>query len=323
METIETTKTAADAESFAEYKRIRSGEKVAADPPAPLKEDEGASGQGPVASDKSGSEQDESAEVPETSKANSGDKSGKPKRDRSAEGRISELNARAKRAEEERDALRRKLEELERAARPAAEKSEPAAKPETKLADDDPKPKLKDFLAKAKEGQTYEDVQEEWEEACAAWRDRQRVKEARKAEEERYKATLREKVEGRLNAAKAKYSDFDQVAGALPKLTPAMQQFVVENDSGFDVVYSLGKNVDEFRRIAQLSPANQIAELGWMAKSLGGSASSAPEKPKPAAPVSKAPAPPRSLGGTEAPAAKSTAEAASYAEHKRLRLQRG
>jgi hypothetical protein len=207
-------------------------------------------------------------------------------------------------------------------------KPEPAAppptepKPEAKPTETDPEPLLKTFLAK--EDVSYEEAQQEWVREWRKWEVRQETARVQQAEQQKQTAQLKESFERKLATARAKYQDFDEVTagdattGSGLILSPAMQQFLVHHDLGTDVAYELGKNPEEARRIAELHPTLQIAELGAIAHRIA--APPAPENQKP--PVSKAPAPPRTVGGSAAPPAKTTAEARTFAEHKALRSGR-
>lgn len=111
--------------------------------------------------------------------------------------------------------------------------------------------------------------------------------------------------------ARTKFSDFDQVtygddatqSGFI--LTAPMQEYVMHADEPMDVLYHLAKNRGEYERIKALPPARQAAELGRFEERILArqQASTLPtqEKPKPA-PVSRVPAPPRHISGTEASA---------------------
>lgn len=296
----EPAKTAAEAESFAEYKALRKAEtEPPAEPkPEPKKEEppvEPPKEETPSEPAKAG----ESAEDTETSDK----QEHKPRRDRTAEGRIAELTAARHKAEEEAADLRKQLE-LARAPRPAERTAEPTkAAPATEA---DPKPKLRDFLDKP--DVSYEDAQEQWEEAVAGWRDRKRQAEQQKQEVVR---TLTQRV----NAARQEMPDFDSVAANL-SLTPTMQDFAREEENGMKVIYHLGKNPEVYHNILGLSPVRQAAALALLGASLNPPAS-APAKPSP--PVSRAPAPPRIVSGTESSAPRDLSEVTDFAEYKRLR----
>ncbi len=105
----------------------------------------------------------------------------------------------------------------------------------------------------------------------------------------------------RLEQAKAKYEDFDDVTEVptLP-ISQAMAEVITRSDVGPDLYYYLGKNPAEAARIAALQPLLAARELGKLEGKLAGGAAAAP-----AAPVSRAPAPIRPLS----PGAASTVEA--------------
>lgn len=64
-------------------------------------------------------------------------------------------------------------------------------------------------------------------------------------------------------AAADKYADFEEVVGGSDApVTPSMSQAIVESDHGADIAYYLAQHPDEARRIAQLSPIRQVAEVG-------------------------------------------------------------
>jgi hypothetical protein len=309
---IEQVKTAADAESFDEYKAIRAA--AVSPPPEPKAEEpapEPEKAPEPVAEVAAGqSEEATGTSEPKTQEQEQEHK----RRDRSAEGRISELTAARRRAEEEAADLRKRLEEYQ-ATKPAAEK--PRETPQA--ADLERKPKLKDFLDK--EDISYEDAQEQYQDADYAWRERKRQREV----QEQY---AKEKVIAKVTAARAEFSDFDEVTHGDPRtgtgliLTPAMMDYVKESERSMPVMYYLGKNPEEYHAIRGISAVQQIAALARIEVALsapsGNGHTQAPEKPKP--PVSRAPAPPRIVGGVETAVKRDAAEASSYDEYRRIRL---
>lgn len=309
-------KTPAEASDFAEFRKIRSGEQVPATPP----QQPPAETAGEEAEIEAGSEPVEkpTQEQPET----------KPeKRDRTLEGRIKELRSKGKHDEanklmvdaavrahkDEVEQLRKELQES-RTRKPEEPKPAPAPAAENKLDGDDPKPRLAAFM---KDGKSYEDAIEEHADAVADWRDRKRERETSAAAADRQKAEMKTSFTKRLTEVRAKHSDFDEVTKGL-SLTPPMQQFVMEADEGLEVIRELGVSPDDYQRIAELSPTRQLAELGKIALRLE---APPPEKPK-TTPVSRVPAPPRTVSGTEPATAKATNEAKSFEEHKRLRTAR-
>lgn len=337
---IETPSTA-EAQSYAEHKALRTPK--APDPASGTEEQPHRDDTGKfVAPEKKPSEPAKPGESAAASEAQTQEtqegttQEEKPKRDRSAEGRAKELiaagrtdealkilrDAAAKTEKERADSLEKELQTL-RTRKPA--ESTPATEPPkakapaaTATSGEDPAPKEADY--DGSDGKTYEDYLVD----KARWKIRQ---EDRASAQQTHREQTARTVQTKLTAAKAKYADFDSVttadlaAGTGLILSPAMQQFVVESDSGMDVVYHLGSTPADYQRIFALSPARQLAELGKLEDKLGTQAAPPPEKPKP--PVSKAPPPPRRTSGGEPPPAKSTAEAGSMAEHRRLRRREG
>lgn len=302
-------KTAADAETFAEHKAIRGGEKVPAtvEPPEKPKVEKQEPSEPPEKKPAG-----ESAAASEAAKEDAQEpgkqEPEKPKRDRSAEGRISELTAARKRAEDEAADLRRKLAELQ-APKPAAEPPKPAA-PQTSS---DDAPNVDDY--DGSKGKTYEDYLI----AKARYQFRQ---EQQATERERQQQAIQDTANRKVAQGREKYADFEPVVTAASgHITPYMKQFFMESDSGPDVLYELAKNPGELVRIAALPAARQFVELGKIESRISQPSETMPPRPEPTVlPVSKAPPPPRPVGGTEAPAPPSLADARDFSEHKRLRL---
>lgn len=73
----------------------------------------------------------------------------------------------------------------------------------------------------------------------------------------------------REEAVRDKYDDFQEVAynKHLP-ISEAMKEAILESEVGPEVLYHLGKNPGEARRIAGLSPASQIREIGKLEATL-------------------------------------------------------
>lgn len=304
----------ANATSLAEFKAAKAAPPAPATDPTPT----------PASSEPSG----ESAAASEAPTQESQEKQGK--RDRSAEGRASELaaqgryeearkilEAKDKKRDDEIAELRRKLDAPPQAAKPAAEPEAP--KPASTPSD---KPKLKDYLAKPEnKDREYEDVVEDWEDACATWRDGKRKAEA---ETGKLNASFNEKVE----STRQKHADYDEKTSGenfqrtLLKLSPqAVAVAAHELPHGVEVLYQLASDPDECRRIAGLSHTSQIIEMGVMSRALVAAATEAvtpasPEKPKQAAPVSRTPPPARSLGGIAPATPKFNGPPLSLAEHR-------
>lgn len=102
---------------------------------------------------------------------------------------------------------------------------------------------------------------------------------------------MSESWRSKLANVQQKYPDWDDVVDQpdVP-LTDAMQTAILTSDVGTDVAYFLGKNPEEARRIAGLSPIEQARAIGRIEAKLS------PSDPTPQREVSKAPAPIKPVG---------------------------
>lgn len=193
--------------------------------------------------------------------------------------RIDKLTGRALRAETEAQLLREQL-----AGKPAEKPTE-----KTPAVDASKKPVAGDFAE-------YEDFIE----ALADWKYAQNVskanQETQKTQQETARAALIEQHTGRLDTAREKYSDFDEVTDQELPISQAMQDVIFESETGAELAYWLGKNPDECKRISRLTPTAAARELGKVEATLGTAepASGAAETPKPK--VTSAPAPIKPVG---------------------------
>jgi hypothetical protein len=130
---------------------------------------------------------------------------------------------------------------------------------------------------------------EEYAEAKAEYLANQKLAE-REAEKQRTK--VESEFEDRLEEARAKYDDYDDVVYAHPKdggpaISEYMAEAIRESDLGPEIAYHLGKNPKESLRIYGLSPLAQAREIGKIEASLSSAPavvkkpSSAPEPIKP------------------------------------------
>lgn len=174
--------------------------------------------------------------------------------------------------------------ELERqlAERPAVQ-PEPVAKPAAG------EPKLDAF-----------DSYDEYVAALTDWKVEQkfaaRAEAEAKAKAEAEAAKVQAEFSTKLDAARAKHEDFDEVVGSAPPITAVMRDFLLDSAVGADLMYQLASDAAETRRISLLSPIAQIKAL----TALEGKHAPAPET-KSKAP-SKAPEPIRPVGTSAAPA---------------------
>lgn len=231
---------------------------------------------------------------------------GKPKRDRTAEGRIAELT----------NQLKAQKEEFERWKTQQATPAAPAAaqvdkKPEATNG----RPLLKDFVNGLKADETYEDAQERWNDAVQDWREAQAAKRAEETAQAQRSQETQAKVHSKVQAALEKFEDFNDImTRQIPaSMVPAVQDFMEEFDT-LDALHAVLSDPAEVQRISQLSKARQLVELGKIDDRL-----SKPE-PKPTTPpVSKAPAPIRNIGGGGSDANENPYEAKTFEEFERAR----
>jgi len=131
-----------------------------------------------------------------------------------------------------------------------------------------PKPVVGDF-------QTYEDYvdavtdwkleKKESEAFAKRLQEEETKKQAEKANEvKKEQQTFDEKRKATIETGKGKYKDFDEVVQAIPGqiLTFQMAQVIVDSDNGSDVIYHLGKNIQEAERISKLNPWAMAREIG-------------------------------------------------------------
>jgi hypothetical protein len=160
---------------------------------------------------------------------------------------------------------------------------------------------------------------EEYLEALADWKASQRIQaELQRAEQQRAEIQEQEAARARLDTytervdeAKAKYEDFDEVVGRDDIMIPqAVHLAVVESANGPDVAYYLGKHPSVCRELQQMSPVAAVVEVGRISRMLEGGA----------AIRSKAPAPARTLDGSSH---QSTVplDQMDYREYRRVRDQ--
>lgn len=279
-----------DLGSFAAYEASRTAkpeEKPAAEPEKPV----------------------ETSAQPETTEGST-EKAEKPKRDRTAEGRIAELTAQNKQLREE---FERWKAEQAQPAKPAAQVDK------TPEATNGGEPLLKDYVARLGADETYEDAQQKWLRDHKRWDREQERLEASKAKEEETSRETAKRVQGKFEEARTKYEDFDDVVSSnwvTPQIQAAVAEYLKEADS-MDALYYLGKHPEEVERLSGLSRVRQLAEIGKIEAKL-----STPEPKQPAAPpTSKAPAPIRNVSGGGEEAKVDLTKAKSFAEYERERLK--
>lgn len=281
-------KTVNDAADFSEYEKIKRGDKVEKETPA----------EPPAKKDGEPEPKGESAEPRETPEK---DNQEKPKRDKSFDGRISELTAARRKAEQERDDVKRELEQLRTAPKPAEQPKPAALKPDGSA--DDAEPDFDSYVAQAVpggkfDGKNFQQVTQAWQRDWAKWNIQQTQAAQARESAETQQRTAQERAAAvfseRLAAARDKHSDFDATANSVQASKPALA-FFANDDDGLDVLHYLGTHPDEMKAINELSEAKAIRALSRIADKI---TSTSPETPKPKPSVSRIPPPPKPVSGT-------------------------
>ena len=187
------------------------------------------------------------------------------------ERKIGRLHREAAEAKAERDLLRKQLDEVRK----------PAASP------DDKAPTLAQFDY---DPEKYADAKAEYakKQAVKEHETKQRTESVRQ-EHQRLSARWEETVE----RGSEKYDDFEEKVGRIQPGTP-FTDAIIEAENSEDVAHYLGSHPEEIKRIVQLSPRQQIREIGKLEAKL----LATPQKPQT---PSKAPAPIAPLAGNSAP----------------------
>lgn len=252
----------------------------------------------------------ETSEKLETTEGSESEQAGKTKKDRTADARFAEFTFKHKQhlaqIEKERDEWRQKAEASGQAQQPQAEK-----KPESAAGE----PLLRDYVAKLKADETYEDAQQAWLRDHKRWDREQDKAESEQRETAKRTEEKQAKTQEKIAKAHEKYEDFgDLMTKPIPAtLQPALLEFIEEFDD-LGAIRELLSNPDELQRVSQLSKARQLVELGKIDARL-----STPE-PKPTTPpVSKAPAPIRNIGGGGSDANEDPYKADSFEAFERAR----
>lgn len=140
------------------------------------------------------------------------------------------------------------------------------------------------------------DTHEEYVEALTDWNVSQKIQEHEtKRKQEEARATQAQRIEAwqeRLDAAREKYEDFDDVMSDDIEVSQAVTEVLLDSEHGADLAYWLGTHTDEAERINRLSPVAAARELGRLEaqfiKAPEGAAKPAPKpKAKPPTPVKR------------------------------------
>lgn len=181
---------------------------------------------------------------------------GQPKRKGGFQRRIDKLTAQSRAKDEEIEYWRRKA--LDREEQP---RSEAAPAPESK-----PKPKVEDFELDDGSG-TYNYA--EYAEALAKWTADEAIKQYAAQQEAQAKAQEYFDKEVAFAAEVDDYEEVTQVAKGTLQQTRgpgvrALAGALLDSERGPELLYYLGQNPDEAKRIAQLLPTRAVMALGQL-----------------------------------------------------------
>jgi len=252
---------------FREYVRWRNtGELPEKQPSAAAAEEEPSQ-----AKTEPNSETVDQQEPAEEEEDEAGDETAQTKRPGARQRRIDRLT-------KELDELRQQVEQ-QRQQQPPEKKAAAPAEPAGK-------PKLANF-----------ETLEAYQEALTDWkldqREQKSQQEAANKKAQEAAEQLQRDWSAREKAARKAHPDYDNVIDTVEAPTGpgvlAARQAMLEDEAGAEILYYLGKNPAELKRIAALSPIGAVKEIGKLSAILGKS-SQVPVNGKPA--VSTAPRPP-------------------------------
>lgn len=246
------------------------------------------------------------AEKAETSEEEPTDDKGKPKKVDRYQERINELTAARRQAERERDEALKKLEEKSKEPEPT-ETKEPeqsvneGPKPTDKNEDGTDKYPLGEFDPKYQADLVKFTVQKTLDEERAE-RERQEKENAKLSAEEKYRATLQETWNEKLETVQERYPDFqtkgEEMLSVFEGIDPAYGQYLtdtlMEMNHGPEVFYYLSNNLEEAQEIVNAGPRRATISLAKLEAQLGGTST----KDSPKVKVTEAPAPPPRVKGS-------------------------
>lgn len=201
-----------------------------------------------------------------------------------------------------------------------AGKSEP-----TKAAVADGRPAKPD-LSKFDTYEQYQDALDEYQDKLTDWkieqREKSRAEQDRQNEARRQQEAAQKTWNDRLNAAKSRLTDFDDVVqGAIAdhdiRVSPTMERVILESEHGPEIVYHLAKHPDEAARIAALPPEKAALALGRIEAKVAPEA----EPAKPAKTVSNAPPPVKPVGSSASTGRSVDDAGDNYQAYKAARLK--
>lgn len=211
----------------------------------------------------------------------------KVKRDRTFEGRISELTGERERVAKERDDARRELDEFKQSQRKTVEErvATPAAKTEEKKE----LKKLKEFVASFPEDTPYEDILEAYygetekhissqlENRLEQMLTDRETKTKERSEAESKITQVNQKIEANLVDVKKTYPDFEAKMNekwVVPGIKDVIQRYVT-GGKPLDVLYHLATHPADVEAMKDLDSDSQLMFVGRIAAQLN-----SPEKPK-------------------------------------------
>lgn len=228
-------------------------------------------------------EQTESEDSEESEEEAEGEKEEKPKKKGGGfQRKIDKLTKRNSDLAAQNRALEERLERLEKKDEPKPEKAEPSST-------DDPKPRSEEF-----------EFFDDFTEAMTDWKLRQKEKaEFERKSKEEAEAAKRKAAENwktRVDAARERYEDYDEVLETAEDLDVPVDLETALLEAGPEIIYHLAKNRDEAKRIADLPLRSALREIGKIEAKLADSSKEPPPKPQPRK-TSSAPKPAPSLSG--------------------------
>ena len=194
--------------------------------------------------------------------------------------RINKLNERLSAKEQEAEYWKRQALEGK-----GAQETKPDPKVEAKS---EGKPKAEDF-----------ESHEDFVEALADWKTEQKLKERESKQRETQAKTEHQKqvdaFQQGVQALMEKHEDFEEVLESVDdvRMSPAVQQLILDSKNGPELTYHLAKNREELERICKLSPLAAARELGKFEAGL-----SKPEPKQEPRKLTKAPEPIKPLSGS-------------------------
>ena len=201
------------------------------------------------------------------------------------------LKERLAKERKKREPLERELGWLKQIAMDRGQTQQPAQQPAQKPQENSQRPVIGQFAE-----------YDQYLEALADWKADQKVAEFRKqAEQQTAQRSQAEQLQAiqraydeRVEKARAKYQDYDDVAHGPVPINDAMALAIRASEDGPDIAYYLGNHVEEAQRIYRLPPLLAVAEIGRIGAKLASA-------PPPTKPVTRTPAPITPVGSGSSP----------------------